>query len=290
MNNKSPLKILIDGEPTQKDRVEDYDIAILAGGSNHFPQGVHLPLLALEKTTHNFHHAPVGKKPSERPIDVLYRSSNCTPWREKLATELRQALERENLRFVATGKCTAGGTQDTSYEKNQGWGVCSECEDAKMMISFENFSEGRHYLSEKPFLGWQHGSIPLYKGNGQSLMREVGILPESMVDAGSFADDHAFVDHVVALAKDPARLEALQRIAPLKEGQDLRSTEPLRQLASRRGITPLADDARVFIDNLNTPLWEEITRTLGATRYRQVHSEEEADLVMKTCCGWSRTV
>jgi len=52
--------------------------------------------------THNFHSAPVGK--AHRPIDVLYRSSNCTPWPEALATKLRRALER-GLRFVATGRC-----------------------------------------------------------------------------------------------------------------------------------------------------------------------------------------
>jgi hypothetical protein len=44
----------------------------------------------------------VGK--AHRPIDVLYRSSNCTPWPEALATKLRRALER-GLRFVATGRC-----------------------------------------------------------------------------------------------------------------------------------------------------------------------------------------
>ena len=104
------MRIYIEGEPTNHTDMAPFDLAILAGGANLHDNAVYLPLLPLEKWSHlDFHAASVGKPAAERSIDVLYRSSNCTEEREKLATAVREGVEAENLSFVATGACTAGG-------------------------------------------------------------------------------------------------------------------------------------------------------------------------------------
>ena len=281
------IRIYVDGEPTAHSDPEKHDIAVLSGGANLHKNAVYMPILALQNTDDKeFHRSPVGKPARERPIDVLYRSSNCTPRREALAGELRRALEAEGLRFVATGSCVAGGRRDTSYSNEPSWGVCAECDLAKMMVSFENYTGDHQYLSEKPFIAWAHGSVPLYDGNGQKLMKEIGVQKDSLLDTQSFSSDKAFVEHVVQLAKHPERLEPLRRVDPLAPGRDLGDLEPVRKLASRRGLPRLARDARVYIDNPHTPLWREVARSLGAADFRREGDPGRADLVVRTCCGF----
>ena len=284
-----PLTIYIDGEPAPHANMDDFDLGILSGGSNQHAQAVYLPVLPLEKwSSHDFHQVP-AQEDHHRPIDVLYRSSNCTPQREALATKLRQAVEAQGLRFVATGACTAGGERDMQWEQHTGWGECKECTEAKMIVAFENFTEGQDYLSEKPFLGWRHGSVPLYKGNGQRLMRQIGINQAAMVDADAFADDEAFVARVVELAQQPDQLAPLQSTAPLLPDHDLHSLAALQKVAHERQLPQLPSDAAVYIDNAKTPRWEEMARALGATNFRQVTQEQEADVVITSCCGWNRS-
>ena len=276
------MRIYIEGEPTNRVDLASFDLAIVAGGANLHDNAVYLPLLPLEKWSHlDFHAAPVGKPAAERHIDVLYRSSNCTEEREKLATALREGLEAENLSFVATGTCTAGGERQEF--DNDGWGHCKECLDAKMVIAFENFDPDAEYLSEKPFLGWAHGAVPLYHGNGQALMDGVGLRRSSMVDATSFEDTGAFVRRVVELAKDPRQLDAMRGTAPLAQGARLADTAPLRKFARE-----LPSPTRVYIDNPSTPAWEEVVKALGGSHLRQVEQSEKADVEIHTCCGWSR--
>ena len=223
------MRIYIEGEPTNHADIESFDLAIVAGGANLHDNAVHLPLLPLEKWSHlDFHAAPVGKPAAQRSIDILYRSSHCTDEREKLATAVREGAEAAGLSFVASGACTAGGERQAF--DNDGWGHCQECQDAKMVIAFENFSPGAEYLSEKPFLAWAHGAVPLYHGNGQALMDGAGLRRDCLVDARDFEDTSAFVRRVVELAKDPERLDAMRGTAPWSPMLVLRTWRPCGRL------------------------------------------------------------
>ena len=277
------MRIYIEGEPTNHADIESFDLAIVAGGANLHDNAVHLPLLPLEKWSHlDFHAAPVGKPAAQRSIDILYRSSHCTDEREKLATAVREGAEAAGLSFVASGACTAGGERQAF--DNDGWGHCQECQDAKMVIAFENFSPGAEYLSEKPFLAWAHGAVPLYHGNGQALMDGAGLRRDCLVDARDFEDTSAFVRRVVELAKDPERLDAMRGTAPLESDARLEDMAPLRALAARELPSP----TRVYIDNPRTPAWEAVVEAVGGSDVIRVEESEDADIEIQTCCGWNR--
>ena len=136
--------IQVDGEPSPQRSMARADLHLLAGGSNLSPKAFYCPLLIQEK---GWTFSQRGKPMRQRPIDVLYRSSNCVPEREALVSTLRQYVEDAGFNFVASGKCVAGGNRSPSAAGSRNWGECNECQDAKMIVSFENYADGLEYLS-----------------------------------------------------------------------------------------------------------------------------------------------
>lgn len=198
--------IQVDGEPRPQRSMATADLHLLAGGSNLSPKAFFCPLLIQEKGW-TFSHR--GKPMSQRSIDVLYRSSNCVPEREALVSTLRKCVEDAGFNFVATGKCVAGGHRTELAGASRDWGECKECQDAKMIVSFENYTDGLAYLSEKPFLPLEFGAVPLYHGNGQSLMHACGVNAARLIDASTFPDYSLFCQHVVDMLMSPWRLQEL---------------------------------------------------------------------------------
>ena len=125
--------------------------------------------------------------------------------------------------------------------------------------------------------------MPVYFGNGQPLMDEIGLNRRTLVDRAAFGNDAAFVDEVVRLAQHPDELDAMRALRVLQSGRALDDFHALAPFAAA-----LQPDARVYIDNPRIPLWERIIRMLGATGFSVVHSEADADVMVHSCCGWDR--
>ena len=226
-----------DAEPipnsTKAQHAATTDLNIFAGGSNVYPNAFYLPLDVVdkiveehpEKGAHRAKMTPfgnTGKPITERETDVLYRSSNCTPEREKLAAAVKKEVEARGMTFVSAGRCKAGDTpldrakwvrQKKQRGDDRGWAACPECDDAKMMIAFENYSEGFDYLCEKPFLAAVAGAIPLYDGNGLHLFEQVGMNSERMLVRGKDDDPAAFAKRVADVLQDPHELKRLYNLS-----------------------------------------------------------------------------
>lgn len=203
---KMAYRINIDGEPQSVHDPNSFDLNILSGGSDLYSNAFHLPLLAYEK---GWKFDDKGIPLSERSIDVLYRSSNCTNRRETLASSLRESVENNGFKFVASGGCLAGSSNESIVKsQDDQWGKCTECQDAKMIIAFENNGDGE-YLSEKPYLPAEYGAIPIYDGNGLHMFRRSGMNTERMV----VHEDAESLNHrVVELLKAPHQLDALYEL------------------------------------------------------------------------------
>ena len=104
---------------------------------------------------------------------MLYRSTHCAARRDALASVVRDAVRARNLTFRSAGWCLADRdahlawckTQAPRHEcKMESWAKhdCASCDDAKIMLAFENFRDGAEYLGEKLFLPLAHGAgMPL---------------------------------------------------------------------------------------------------------------------------------
>jgi hypothetical protein len=214
--------VQMDGEPRPRLSPSLFDVNLLVVRSSNFRRSFFLPTLSYNLLHEIYNPEATGSPAINRPIDVLYRSSNCAPRREALASSIRVALDAEGLNFTYTGKCKAGANgpnrgslgpdNRAMIEQVNVWESCPECAQAKMMIAFENYDvlSEDEYLSEKPFLPLVYGALPLYEGSGQLLMREMGINPKKMLDRAVFESDGDFVREIVRLAKSPLEIDRVQ--------------------------------------------------------------------------------
>ncbi len=279
----SPYRVQLDGEPVPNANPNDFDLSILVGGANVHPNAYFVPLLQREL----IQAAPQQDvSMGQRDIDVLYRSSNCTADRETRVRVVREAVEEAGFTFAATGSCVAGGTHSHHNAADGHWSSCPECQRAKTMIAFENFTPGFTYLSEKPFLPGHYGAIPLYHGNGYKELQSCGFNTDRMlVHKG---DDQAFAIEVVGLLQNPERLEAL---AKLSVGDiNLNLDDVRRTTCQDAQLKAIREQPQVCI---RTPFTAEsqfetfLPELLCLDRAKVTYSCEKPDIEVEGCC-WPR--
>jgi hypothetical protein len=214
------------------------------------------------------------------------------PEREKLVSTLRQCVEAAGFTFVASGKCSAGGGTVQRAE-NRNWGICDECKDAKMIVSFEHFAAGFQYLSEKPFLPLEFGAIPLYHGNGQSFMDACGLNTKRLIDVSHFPTYSLFCQHVVDMLKLPSRLQALadREYGALRLD---RLWEPVEQFTSTLPrVRAMARKRRIRVNaGRNPPMLKEwLPRILHVPPERLEYVRMGPyDIVIVGCCFGKHTI
>lgn len=217
-------RVFTGGEPTNSLAFESFDLNLVSGGSNLAVNAFFLPLLMHEKswTLQDPQRLGLEEPLAKRPIDFLYRSSNCLPRREALAAAVRKAFERAGLVFEASGGCKGRtpipqGQHPKGIQGNGDWGDCPECRRSKLIAAFENFADGEQYLSEKALLAAEYGALTAYHGNGQPLMDEIGMDASRHIDRAAYASDAAFADALVRLAQSPDELEGRRALPVFRD-------------------------------------------------------------------------
>jgi len=139
---------------------------------------------------------------------MLYQSSNCDARREQFAETVRRVFEAEKLRFEYSGKCTAGSSR-RQFKLPEYKAELS----TKLMISMsrEQTSDSEA-LDEKLLLPIIHGAaLPLYKGTGSRLAKELGYPMDAIINRANYASDGEAAKAAAKLAKDPKELDKRQR-------------------------------------------------------------------------------
>jgi len=235
---------------------------------------------------------------SRRSIDVLYTSSNCNPEREALVATIREQMELHRLRFEYNGKCSAGsGKPRISSRDAARWHAPAL--DAKFMIAFSRSHDmAMDALDEKLSKAMRFGCIPLYHGVGQRLAQNVHKYPSAYLDRDQYASDHDFALAVVAIARDPARMDTMQaEILTYKWGatgscapfENFVRKNPPVWLASRANhsvITIAINDGSQFA---NAYFLQTVKCAFRAWEHRNhtfayVHRFETADIEINHCC------
>jgi hypothetical protein len=198
--------VQISGEPIPVRRPERFHLNILAGGASGYANNsFYLPFLLWEPAW-SFNKS---RKPLRlRKYDVLYRSSGCLGWRDELASRIQQIIERNGYSFVVAGKCGDQSRRTNSEDDEQGWGSCGVCEEAKVVLAFENYTPGVEYLSEKPFLALEFGGVAAYCGNGQRLLRDLGTNVDKLIDVTGNVPEVA-AERVLRLLQNHQELDRL---------------------------------------------------------------------------------
>ena len=215
--------IHVDGEPVPHARAEFSDLAILSGGANLYDHAFYLPLLALEK---KWTFLRKHRSWDDRPIDIFMRTSNCTRPRIELMSEICRIAQDQGIVVAIGGKCGVN-CKTPAYqhdykpgEASQDWGECEACEESKVVMAFENFSEGYEYLSEKPFLPLEMGSLGIYIGNGIELLKECGInVADKFIFTGSSYDisqASSIVKTVKDLITNPGKAAGIMETNPFQ--------------------------------------------------------------------------
>ena len=78
------------------------------------------------------------------------------------------------------------------------------------MISFERFYHNMDYLSEKLFIPFEYGAIPVYMGNGHSIMDLLTVNRRAFVDAKNYRTVDLLADELVRLLQHPVELQQMQ--------------------------------------------------------------------------------
>jgi hypothetical protein len=211
-----PVTFYWDGEPSVAAGCTSADMCIAASGYDkptvafghttyaHVANGMCLP-----QTWPN--EQLLAESVEDRPVDIVYRSSNCKGKREEMAKLFRKEAEARGMTFEARGKCGAGGPTTASKDPNgcvtcapnhpnrfkePNVVPCNDCLESKAVLAFENFGNSP-YLSEKLFWPLNNGSLAVYYGNGQDAMDKIGLNRDKMMDRASYASDAEFVNDVL---------------------------------------------------------------------------------------------
>jgi hypothetical protein len=134
-------------------------------------------------------------------------------------------LAQEHGLVVATGGKCAVTCKSAPYNfkhnrndaLNGDWGGCAECEESKVVVAFENFSEGYSYLSEKPFLPLETGALGIYIGNGIDLLQDAGV---------NVKDKFVFVGSSYDINQAPLIVKAVKDVIMNEEDAIRRMTAP----------------------------------------------------------------
>ena len=292
------FSIYLDGEPLAHASPASYDLCILSGGASLHANAFYLPLLPLEGEW--TFPAPTDNI-NARPIDVLYRSSlHCHLRRNQFARRIRTECEDHGFIFEAAGACTVGGRRYTDTSEEHHWAACHVCRESKVILALENFSPGHAYMSEKPFLGLEHGALVAYVGNGQELMNECGVNLEKFVFMGddySAASADAAARDIVSALRNPEKLRKAQ-VAPSfmnetlsLETMDVCSVKAFCDSNHKLQIMCQQGDLKYFVEDrigLSKHFCGErgealLSRMLGVTVTRATQ-KEDASVVISSCC------
>lgn len=290
--SRAPFEIYVGGEPTPWESPAPYDLCILAGGHNLYPNAFHLPLLALEKGWK--YDAPMERDHNRsRPIDVLFRSSaRCEHPRVAFAAHVRRRCQERNLRFVSAGKCL-GGNGDS---KN--WGECDACSQAKVILALEAFQPGAVYLSEKPFLPLTAGAAGVYVGNGADLLGATSANPDRFIHVGADYSPASAEEAAQAIVKWLESAADVQRClsspafrgAPLSpDTLDMREVHAfLRDNPKLVRLRQKRRSLRCFFKGqkwslLQYPVY--LARLLETREVVECAAAEDADILLNHCCA-----
>lgn len=283
------FRIYVGGEPTPWESPEPYDLCVLAGGANLYPNAFHLPLLALEKGW-TYDRPTEG---SRRPVDVFFRSSaRCDHPRVAFAAHIQRRCLENDLEFLSAGKCLGGNGDDRS------WGECDACHQAKIVLALEAFEEGYTYLSEKPFLPLTTGAAVVYVGNGSELLEAAGVNFERFVFLGTeytldSAED-AF-SNIMAFLRSPEAVSRCLSALPFKGPSLAPDTLEMSHVQAFLTHNPKMESLR----RLQRPLkchfqgeaWSllqeptQLARLLQVTYIEACPRAEGADIILKHCCA-----
>ena len=114
--------------------------------------------------------------------------------------------------WKVTGLCGGEGYDDTpNYQGRGEWVDCGrECTHSKIMLAFERFTPGAHYLSEKLFIPLEKGSVSAYFGNGYEYMDQLTVNRKAFIDYGRFNNIDLFADEIIRLLRTPDELQSIQ--------------------------------------------------------------------------------
>lgn len=147
------------------------------------------------------HDFPRNKKcdPKSKPYFACFLVSNNGEW---LPGKFAGAKDRDRLfhklslykRVMSGGKHLNNIAGLVPFEMtNKFLGDC------KFTIAYENTLDYPGYVTEKPFQPWFAGSVPIYNTHKEGM---VDLNPNSVLYAGDFEDEDAFVEYIKKVDND----------------------------------------------------------------------------------------
>ena len=280
----SPVKIYVNGEPTYDHHVvHDYDAIFATAGDFANPKLLYVPFYMLESCKNGSHHQRFYSDQRwltparDRPIDVLYRSSNCNPKRESIVNHLRARVEKAGLRFEHSGACSGGSSKPRLQQSKTE--DCAECYKSKMMISMSRDLEPTwEALDEKLLVPNLFGAVPIYLGKGQRLATEYLHWKTSWwMDLNNFTFPS---------------LETIDKMrVPFPCGA---ACDRIRNYMKERNIVVHADTVRVYTQKKATwsarNFWKTMMKcAFGSAKtihFVESSPDEFTDVILDQCCWW----
>lgn len=211
----NPLHLLLWGEPGEvADELVGSDLTIMTElGRDVARRDVFWLPINSQPSERDNEWAGADRPIRERPIDVLYRSSNCDPERERFVSVIRSAVVSSGYTFERDGRCRGGGPWlSRRYVSPDGVDPGFE---SKTMVAMSRIQDwGHEALDEKLILPLKYGSIPLYSGTGLRLASIAGYPPSSSwLSRSSYPTESAYVAGIIDLLGSETRMEKMRSLS-----------------------------------------------------------------------------
>jgi hypothetical protein len=149
---------------------------------------------------------------NERDNFLIYLASNCIADRDLFF----KLISKKHTGCHAGGKCCNNINLDDKFGRAFFKKNSLIFNNYKFVLCMENKS-APGYITEKILNAYLGGSIPIYKGDTETVTKFFN--PKSFVNIDNFKNFEECIDYIINLANDPKRMYDMQQMNIFKDGK-----------------------------------------------------------------------
>lgn len=139
---------------------------------------------------------------NERKKFLAYISARCRPVRDNLFNKIKELKPSAD----ALGKCPNGGEGVPGH-----WRDLHEVyKNYDFAFAMENHY-GKGYITEKIFMAFKGGAIPIYWGDAKTLEEKLNFNPNAYINVNDFPNITEAAKYIVRLSETPEQIEKMRQ-------------------------------------------------------------------------------
>ena len=152
------------------------------------------------------------KQINERDNFLIYLACNCVPERDLFF----KLIDKKHTGCHAGGKCCNNINLGDKFGRDSFKNNSVIFNNYKFVLCMENeYTPG--YITEKILNAYLGGSIPIYKGDTETVNKFFN--PKSFINIDNYKNFEECIDYIIDLSNDPKRMYDIQQMNIFKDGK-----------------------------------------------------------------------